>query len=283
MRVPSAPACSVRFPRLNAHHLAFALAALVGGLVPASRGARAEAPAAAPQLSAAAILDRVLQSEALGFRSGQVSMTLLIQDASGESRERRLLIRGMVEPDGRRALVRVTAPAEVAGQAYLFRENQRGEDDFYIFLPALDDAPRRISGNQKNGSFMGSHLTYADLETRDLRAATATRLPDERIGQFPVYVVDAVPGPGQGAEAARIRLWVRQSDFVPLRIRYFDDDGTPTRTLFIEQTANASGRTYVRRMTLRPAAGGATTVIVENPDFDARPTAAEMTPQALAH
>ena len=114
-------------------------------------------------MSADDIIDRALDTDALGFQTGEVTMTLIIQDEAGESRERRLLVRGMSEGDDSRALVRVVAPAEQAGQSYLFRQNTGGEDDVYVFLPALDDAPRRISGSQKNGSFMGTHCTDADL------------------------------------------------------------------------------------------------------------------------
>lgn len=229
------------------------------------------------------IIDRALDTEALGFQTGEVTMTLIIQDDSGESRERRLVVRGMNEGDDGRALVRVVAPAEQAGQSYLFRENTNGEDDVYVFLPALDDAPRRISGSQKNGSFMGTHFTYADLETRDVRDGTYTRHPDETIGRFPVYVIDAVPSADSDSEYARVRLWIRHGDFIPLRTRFFGDDGEEEKTIFTEETAEDDGRVYVRRMTLRPADGGATTMILDAVNFGADVSAAEFTPQNLAN
>lgn len=243
------------------------------------------APGAAQDdgLSADDIIDRALDTDALGFQTGEVTMTLIIQDDSGESRERRLVVRGMDDGDDGRALVRVVAPAEQAGQSYLFRENTDGEDDVYVFLPALDDAPRRISGSQKNGSFMGTHFTYADLETRDVRDGTYTRLADETIGRFPVYVVDAVPAPDSDSDYARVRLWIRHGDFIPLRTRFFGDDGEVEKTIFTEETDEDDGRVYVRRMTLRPADGGATTMILDSVDFGAEVSPAEFTPQNLAN
>ena len=234
-------------------------------------------------LTADEIIDRALDTDTLGFQTGEVTMTLIIQDDSGESRERRLTVRGMTEGDSSRSLVRVIAPAEQAGQSYLFRENANGEDDVYVFLPALDDAPRRISGSQKNGSFMGTHFTYADLETRDVRDATYTRLEDETIGQFPVYVIDSVPNPGSDSEYSRVRLWIRQSDNIPLRTRFFGDDGEAEKTIFTEETAVEGDRIYVRRMTLRPADGGATTMILDSVNFNADVAPAEFTPQNLAN
>jgi hypothetical protein len=239
-------------------------------------------PAAAQtELSADEIVDRALDTNTIGFQSGAVSMTLLIQDPSGETRERSLSIRGR-GGDDRSAVVRVTAPAAQAGQAYLFRQNPSGEDDVYVFLPAIDSAPRRVSGNQKNGSFMGTHFTYADLESRDIRAATYTRLPDEAIGEFPVYVIDAVPTDSSTSEAASMRLWIRQSDFIPLRVRFFDAAGTTLKTIFTQQTDISGTTTYVRRLMLSMPDGGSTTMIIEQADFDAVVDPAELTPQALA-
>jgi hypothetical protein len=239
--------------------------------------------ASAQDLTAQEIVDRALDTNTLGFQTGEVAMVLTIGDARGATRERRLLIRGMQENDQLRSLVRVTAPADQAGQSYLFRQNATGEDDVFVFMPALDDAPRRISGNSKNGSFMGTHFTYADLETRDLRDAEYTRAADEQIGDTNVYVVDAVPRPGVRSDYASVRLWVRKSDFLPVRTRFFDARGETLKTLFTEETGVDSGRTYVRRMTLRVADGGFTTILLDQVDFDVAVSPAEFTPQNLAN
>ena len=53
--------------------------------------------AEAAELTGQQIVEQMLDKEALGFQTGQVSMTLLVKDAGGESRERRLTIRGMQE------------------------------------------------------------------------------------------------------------------------------------------------------------------------------------------
>jgi hypothetical protein len=233
--------------------------------------------------SANEIVDRALDTNTIGFQSGQVSMTLTITDQAGEVRERAMTIRGR-EDDGRSsAVVRVTAPAAQAGQTYLFRENPTGEDDVFVYLPALDDAPRRISGSQKNGAFMGSHFTYNDLESRDIREADYTEAPDEVVGGFPVYVIDAAPHDLEDLDYARARLWIRQSDYIPLRVRFFAADGTEVKTIFTEETDVASsGRVYVRQLTLRPAAGGSTTMRIANADFDVVVDPTELTPQAMA-
>ncbi|TVQ95855.1 MAG: outer membrane lipoprotein-sorting protein [Deltaproteobacteria bacterium] len=240
-------------------------------------------PASADEapLSAQDIVDRALDTQSLGFRSGEVDMTLIVQDRGGDIRERRLTVRGRSDDDAFRALVRVTAPAEVAGQSYLFRENPGGSDDVFVYLPALDESPRRIAGAQRNASFMGTHLTYADLQSRDLRDATYERHDDERIGRHDVYVIDARPAASTESEYARVRIWIRHGDFIPLRVRFFDARDRERRTMFTEDLGRHNDRLYVRRLTLRPAEGGATTMVIDRVDLDVDVPASEFTPQSL--
>lgn len=228
------------------------------------------------------IVQRMLDDEAFGFQSGEVGMQLTIRDPSGDARERRLVVRGRRDDGRSRALVRVTAPASQAGQAFLFLQNPSGADDVHVFLPALDDAPRRIAGSQKNGAFMGSHFTFADLESRDLRDATYARQPDETVGGFPVFVVDATPLASAQSEYARIRLWIRQSDHIPLRMRFFDARGETLKTLFTEETdTTSSGRSFIRQMTLRLPSEAATTLRLVDTNFDADVRPDEFTPAAM--
>jgi hypothetical protein len=149
-------------------------------------------------------------------------------------------------------------------------------------MPALDEAPRRISGSQKNGSFMGTHLSYSDLESRDLKEGSYTKQADEKIGNADCYRVEVKPKQRSAGQAASTVVWVRKSDMMPMRVRYFDDKGVATKTLFVEQTAVSGGKSYVRRLTIRPASGGSTTMVLDAVDFAVVPAAAEMTPQALA-
>ena len=225
-------------------------------------------------LTAEQIVDLSLDTNTMGFQSGDVQLSVIIQDSHGDLRERRLNIRSMQENDLNRALVRVLAPAEVAGQSYLFLENDGRDDDIWIYLPALDDEPRRIAGSQKNQSFMGTNVTYSDLESRDIRDSEYTRHPDEEIAGFPVYVIDAV---AEDSEYSSVRMWIRQSDYIPLRMRFFGDGGTVEKTLFTEQVDTQQGRTYVRRMTMRDREDSASTFVVEAIDFEAEVSDSEFT------
>ena len=129
---------------------------------------------------------------------------------------------------------------------------------------------------------MGSHFTFSDLESRDIRDSEYERLPDENIAQFPVYVIDARPEADAESDYSRVRMWIRQSDHIPLRVRFYDREGQLTRTIFTEEIAESdSGRTYVSRLALRLESGESTTMVIREADFEAEVSASEFTPDNL--
>lgn len=248
----------------------------------ATLGLSAAAQAQSEELSAEEIVERSLDTNTIGFQTGEVVMSLVIEEPGRSSRTRTMQVRGASDDGRTRAIVRVIEPAEMAGQSYLFRENPQGEDDVFVFLPALDDAPRRIAGSQKDSSFMGSHFTFSDLESRDIRDSEYERLPDESIAQFPVYVIDARPEADADSDYSRVRMWIRQSDYIPLRVRFYDNAGQLSRTIFTEQIAESdSGRTYVSRLALRLESGESTTMVIREANFEAEISASEFTPDSL--
>lgn len=221
----------------------------------------ATASAASP--TAKEIVDKVMDSNALGFGSGQATIKLVVEDSKGTTRERSFEARSKKIDERAHTRITLTAPREVRGQAFLFVERP-GEDDVWMYVPAFK-VTRRIEGGQKDGAFLGSHLTYADLESRDLKDAAYERLEDEKIGKFDVYVVDAKPTSGTATK--RIRLFVRTTDFTLLRMQFFEDAEKPSRVLFVEKLdKTSSGKTYASQMTIRPADGGRTTLVVESLD-----------------
>lgn len=273
----------MRTARMQSHWIHSRCTVFAAAVVALALSGVAHAQSEVDRLTGQQIVERSLDTNNVGFQNGDATITLIIQSASGSSRERRMRVRGMEEGGLSRTIVRVLAPSEVAGQSYLFREREGADDEVFIYLPALDSSARRISGNQKNGAFMGSDFSYADLESRSVRDGRYRRLDDEELAGFEVYVVDVTPSPGQQSDDARVRMWVRKGDFIPLRVRFFDESDQATRTIFTEELAQDGDKTYVRRMSMRQADGSATIMIVESLDSNAAFDASMFTPQELAN
>lgn len=220
------------------------------------------APAGAQELSADEIIDKALDQNAMGFQSGKAQLTLTIEDKKGGRRVRSLEVKSKKLGELGRTLVTLTAPKEVRGQAFLFAE-QTGEDDVWMFLPAFK-VTRRIEGGQKNGAFLGSHFSYADLESRDLKESTYERRPDEKIGKDDVYVIKATPKKGAQSDYTEVVTYVRKTDFTPLKVKFFGKGQKLEKTIFVEKLEKtAEGETYAKQMTLRPTTGGFTTLQID--------------------
>src|SRR5690606_3657659 len=115
-----------------------------------------------------------------------------------------------------------------------FVENKEADDDVWMYVPAFK-VTRRVEGSQKRGAFLGTHFTYADLETRDIKDGAYKRLPDETIGKIPVFVIEAVPGDPKQSDYGKVVVYVRKDDYIPLRVRFFDKNGNLDKTLFMEK------------------------------------------------
>ncbi len=217
--------------------------------------------AGASAQTAQEIIDKSLEHNAMGFQSGKAQLTLTIQDAKGDQRVRSLDVKSKKFDDKTRTLVTLTEPKEVRGQAFLFAEKE-GEDDVWMFLPAFK-VTRRIEGGQKNGAFLGSHFTYADLESRDLQEGDYEKLADEKIGANEVFVVRSTPKKGTKSDYSSVVVYVRKSDYIPLKVKFFGKNDKVVKTLFVEKLDKTEdGTSYASQMTLRPAAGGFTTIAI---------------------
>ncbi len=72
---------------------------------------------------------------------------------------------------GDRTLIRFSYPNDVKDTALLVWEHPDGEDERFLYLPALGRV-RRVAGGEKQESFAGSDLSYEDIGGRDVAEYT---------------------------------------------------------------------------------------------------------------
>lgn len=104
-------------------------------------------------------------------RDGRVEMTMRLYDRHGRVRERTLVVLslrgGPGPPIGDRTLVRFSSPGDIKGTGLLVWEHPGADDERFLYLPALGRV-RRIAGEEKQESFVGSDLSYEDIGGRDI-------------------------------------------------------------------------------------------------------------------
>ena len=120
-----------------------------------------------PQVTADWIARQVDQRDT--GRDSRLTMQMRLFDRQGRARERTLSVNGLRGQGaaGDRVLVRFSYPNDIAGTGFLVWERPGGDDDRFLYLPALGRV-RRITGAERQESFVGSDFTYEDIGGRAL-------------------------------------------------------------------------------------------------------------------
>jgi outer membrane lipoprotein-sorting protein len=173
--------------------------------------------------------------------------------------------------DESKILVRIRQPPEDAGTAILKVGNKT-----WIYLPKANRTVE-MPASMMVTPWMGSNFTLNDLVNQSRLSddyMIATTFEGQRDGAA-VSEYTLTPKPTAVVVWGKITLEVRDADLMPLRQRYFDEDGKPVRELSFSDyktvsTSSRFGRLIPTRLVMRPLdqTGEQTTITYENIVFD---------------
>jgi hypothetical protein len=106
-------------------------------------------------------------------RDSRAELRMRLFDRQGRVRERTLTLLAMKGSSGDKTLVRFSYPNDIKSTAFLVWEHEAADDERFLYLPALGRV-RRIAGEEKQESFVGSDLSYEDIGGRDVADYTYT-------------------------------------------------------------------------------------------------------------
>ena len=108
----------------------------------------------------------------LGFGDFSADLVMTLRNRHGEESTRKLSSRNLEqENDGDKSLVVFDSPADIDGTALLTFSHKTGDDDQWLYLPALKRV-KRISSSNKSGPFVGSEFAYEDISSQELEDYT---------------------------------------------------------------------------------------------------------------
>jgi hypothetical protein len=216
-----------------------------------------------PALSADEIARKTLRADAFSWEGARTRLRMVLLGKDGKRQERSMEIVARKDKGLAQTMVRFSAPADLAGTAFLMREQPGGASEQYVYLSGLKRT-RRIVGREREGSFMGSDFTYADMQRVDPKHAHNVRLADEKVGDTLAYVIETKHGPESGSSYGRTVTWVRKNDFVALRTRFFDKAGKLVKTLYARKVKELEGKPVVVEARMQSENGHATELIIES-------------------
>lgn len=240
------------------------------GLITLPTGLQAEESSAA--LSAEQLMNESHHAYFYAADGGSARVHMLLTDKKGRTREREFwMLRRDVEDMGdQRYYTYFLKPADIARTAFLVHKKAEGNDDRWLYLPALD-LVKRIAADDRRSSFVGSDFTYEDISGRlpilDDHEIVGT---DSALGRTATKVKSTPKNPKTADYLYRI-TWVDDETKLPLKEEYFDKKGTLVRIFtvgkieVIEGIPTAVERTMTKLKTRHTTVISLSEVTYKNP------------------
>jgi outer membrane lipoprotein-sorting protein len=150
-------------------------------------------------------------------------------DRTGGTRTLRGKLHAKRDGELARVMLRIEAPSDLAGSAYLIREG-KGSDEVYLYLPATRKV-RRINGPNQDNKLWGTDLSFNDIkQLQNAYSGASLKLePAAAIDSRPAHVLGMVPRPGETTRYNQLRAWVDQKTCVALKVEFSDSGGVRKR------------------------------------------------------
>ena len=165
-----------------------------------------------------------------GFVNQRATLQMELVDRHGQSNTRQMRTKTLeVADDGDKTLIIFDSPRDVAGTALLSFTHRVGDDDQWLYLPALKRV-KRIASRNKSGPFVGSTFAYEDLTSQEVPKYTYTYLRDDEIDGEAVWVVGYDPvDPNSGYTIQE--TWISKEHYRFEKVEYFDRKKSALKTL----------------------------------------------------
>jgi hypothetical protein len=172
----------------------------------------------AAELTADEIVKKANDASYYAGKDGKAKVDMKLSD--GRTREFIILRKNDAKNMDQKFYVYFKAPADVRKMAYLVWKHVGGNDDRWLFLPALN-LVKRIAPGDKRTSFVGSDFLYEDVSGRGLDEDTH-ELAETTDTQ---YVINNVPKDAKSVEFSSYKVWIDKDTFLPRKAEYLDKNG----------------------------------------------------------
>jgi len=212
---------------------------------------------------------------------------MILRGKRGTPRTRLGRVRNLLRDNGVDSLrlFRFDAPSDLRGTALLIHENQNGDDDIWLYLPAIGRS-RRIVSSARKDAFVGSEFSYADLMTLPVDRFTYEFGGHEVIeGHSCVAVISTPVDEGWARDIGYSRqvAWTDECNLAARRVEYHNLRGDHFKTQWLSNFHSAGRGKYIathRRM-VNHSNERETILKFEQLDSNADVTSNEFMPQRL--
>lgn len=171
------------------------------------------------------ILKKVEQNLSAKDESAVVKMKVI--ESNGSSKERELEIKR--KSGGKhQVLVRLRAPSDVSGVAFLSITNGSREDQ-WLYMPSQKKARRVVSGN-KSQRFLDTEFNLEDFSASTYARFDNKVIKEERAPSASVAVIES-KARGEESSYSKILTWIDLNSYQVQKSEYYDRDGKLLKTM----------------------------------------------------
>ena len=166
-----------------------------------------------------------------GFDDFTANMVMKLRNKHGQESVRKIRVKTLeVKGDGDKSLTIFDNPRDIKGTAFLNYTHKVGDDDQWMYLPALKRV-KRISSRNKSGSFMGSEFAYEDISSQEVEKYTYKWIKDEVYEGRECFVVESYPVDKKNSGYTRLVNWIDEKEYRVLKVEYYDRKKSHLKTL----------------------------------------------------
>jgi len=166
-----------------------------------------------------------------GFGDCTAKLLMTLRNSRGQESTREVRVRVLeVGGNGHRSLCIFDSPKDVKGTAFLAFTYKAGDDDQWLYMPAMKRV-KRIAARNKSGSFMGSEFSYEDIATEELEKYRYKWLNDEVYDGNECFVIERYPVDKANSGYTRQVVRLDKSEYRIYKVDYYDRKNSLLKTL----------------------------------------------------
>lgn len=155
-----------------------------------------------------------------GHGDSEARLVMTLVSPRGETASRELRVRSREQEGGERTLMVFDTPRDVAGTALLTASQPQGEDQQWLYLPAVKRV-KQIGSRNRSGPFMASEFAFEDIATPWWQKYRHRWLRDEKCGELDCHVLERQPLDADSGYGRQL-VWLDRADKLVRRIDFYD-------------------------------------------------------------
>ncbi len=173
----------------------------------------------------AIVADQAIRS--YGDYSATLEMILISKE--GETASRVMRIKNFEAPDDiEKSIIVFETPKDLQGTGLLSYGKRSGDDEQWLYLPAIARV-KQIASKNKSGPFMGGEFAFEDLGSQYWKKYTYSYLREEKLDSLDCDVIERLPVDVDSGYSKE-EVWIDKQVHLVRRMEFYDRKGADLKT-----------------------------------------------------